>query len=220
MTAYKKLIKPNNHKSHKDENKKAKWGEVLDKAWQIRSFEIEMFWKRSTYFSVLVGALFIAYYTIDKNELLKALIAILGFLASCTWFLSNKGSKFWQENWELHIDQIEKESNSNKIHSVVLNRLDKLWGLDAASYSVSKLNTLFSLIVCFSWLFVIANSLFPLDFIIIHQAKVVIGLVIIGLGCVLYYGKSKIKKSYNQSSMLPDGTITPMKQDIITVYHK
>lgn len=92
MTTYKDLIRPAGKESKSDQEpnddgeKKHDWSEVLKRAWEIRNFEIELFWKRSTYFSVLVGALFIAYYTLEKGdntlELLKELIAfrVFGFL--------------------------------------------------------------------------------------------------------------------------------------------
>jgi hypothetical protein len=201
-----------------------KWDEVLEKAWKIRSFEIELFWKRSTYFSVLVGALFIAYYTLESGnkspELLKALVAILGFLASCVWFFSNKGSKLWQENWELHIDTIEKLSNSNKLHSAVLNKSGNWWNFDAASYSVSKLNTLCSVGVCFSWLLVMTTHVLTAEFRDNDQDWIVIGLTGIGCGFVSLGCKSTVTKSSNTLSMSPDGTLTPTKQSAITVYHK
>ncbi|MDA0782887.1 MAG: hypothetical protein O2970_11945 [Proteobacteria bacterium] len=221
---YTGLISPKTLDSQDD-----KWDESLKRAWHVRDFEIELFWKRSTYFSVLVGALFIAYYTLVDNqsegakesiEIYKLIISLLGFIASLVWFLSNKGSKFWQENWELHIDMIEKMSICNKIHSVVLNKSDKCWDLGAASYSVSRLNTLFSLIVCLGWFLVIIFLLLPIELINSYQKWIGFFLVIISIPLVLWGGKSKIKKSYNKSSMLSDGTIIPAKQDIITVYHK
>ena len=139
------------------------WKNTLSKAWEIRNFEIDLFWKRTGYFSVLVGALFIAYYTIvgqsssaNNQEFYKIIISFLGFMASLVWFLSNKGSKFWQENWELHIDCIEKLSKQNKIHSLVLSKNNKrLDLLGAYEFSVSKLNTLFSFIVSLAWLVIL-----------------------------------------------------------------
>jgi hypothetical protein len=150
---YKNLINPTSQDSED-------WKNTLSKAWEIRNFEIDLFWKRTGYFSVLVGALFIAYYTIvgqnsptNNQEFYKIIISFLGFMASLVWFLSNKGSKFWQENWELHIDYIEKISEQNKIHSLVLSKNNKrLDLLGAYEFSVSKLNTLFSFIVSLAWL--------------------------------------------------------------------
>jgi len=169
---YKDLIKPKLQTTKKDTTSNGSnsddWTAALNKAWEIRNFEIELFWKRTAYFSVLVGALFIAYYTIlgkdsssDNAEFYKIIISFLGFVASLVWFLSNKGSKFWQENWELHIDYIEKISKQNKIHSLVLSRINKKSDLlGACEFSVSKLNTLFSYIVSLAWLVILICNIF------------------------------------------------------------
>ena len=157
MDSYKNLtkLKHNSNSETDDRN------EALKRAWLVRDFEIELFWKRTTYFSVLVGSLFIALYKTsnggdDSGLFSQFLISVLGFIASLIWFLSNKGSKFWQENWELHIDQIEKDIGKNKLHSLILyRRSNKLFSLGGDSFSVSKLNTLFSLIVCISWFFIL-----------------------------------------------------------------
>ena len=145
-----------------DENK---WADVLERAWTIRTFEIDTSWKRTNYFSIMVGALFIGYYTITKNDnannyfsndpsfFVTILITLLGFIASLTWFFVNKGSKFWQENWEINIDEIESATKHNKVHSNVFtkNKYSAFHPTKTYPFSVSKLNMIFSAIVTISW---------------------------------------------------------------------
>ena len=34
-------------------------------------------------------------------------LACVGLIFSLAWFLTNRGSKYWQENWENHVDMLE-----------------------------------------------------------------------------------------------------------------
>lgn len=116
--------------------------DLLKKAWEIRNFEIEFFWKRTTYFSAIVGAFLVAFFKIEQDN--KYFIVFLGCVSSFVWFLSNLGSKFWQSNWERHIDLLEKETQSGDIYQVVL-------GDRFGAFSVSKLSMSFSVIAFISW---------------------------------------------------------------------
>lgn len=78
---------------------------------RTREFEIELFWKRSALFWTFVAATFTGYIAIlslaKADYRLLLLIAILGWIFSLVWHFVSRGSKFWQENWEMHIDQLE-----------------------------------------------------------------------------------------------------------------
>ena len=88
---------------------------ALESAEKNRSFEIELYWKRSAYFWTFVGLAFAGYGALqlkDKTcnnsiENLEFLLSNLGFIASLAWFQVNRGSKFWQENWEAQVEQLE-----------------------------------------------------------------------------------------------------------------
>jgi len=74
----------------------------LEKAIELRNFEIDNFWKRGWFFGALLIALFAAYYTLKKGGLPNwALCAsLVVFLVSFVQGLMNRGSKYWQERWE------------------------------------------------------------------------------------------------------------------------
>tara|TARA_R110000850_G_scaffold792_2_gene4616 strand:+ start:1706 stop:2248 length:543 start_codon:yes stop_codon:yes gene_type:complete len=77
----------------------------LDIALENRAFEIQLFWQRSNYFLVLITALGIGAIAVDAN-LLALLITVFGTIASFLWFRTNLGSRFWQESWEVEVNEL------------------------------------------------------------------------------------------------------------------
>lgn len=140
-----------------DKSKKA-----LEYALDIRKFEIELYWKRTNYFWVLIAAAFAGYFVIaDKGEhFLLLVIACLGFVISLGWYLVNRGSKYWQQNWERHVDSLEEE-HIGPLYKTVLDKRSfyflKFWS--GYPYSVSKINQLISLFVTIIWFGLIIRSL-------------------------------------------------------------
>ncbi|EJL27031.1 hypothetical protein [Brevibacillus sp. BC25] len=108
------LLDSENRKYKRDE----KQLEALKMALDIRKFEIDMYWKRATYFWTFIGASFAGYFVLINGNVNAAerlhwghilIVSILGFLFSFSWFLVNRGSKFWQNNWERHVDYLEDD---------------------------------------------------------------------------------------------------------------
>lgn len=116
---------------------------ALTRAHELRSFEIEHYWKRATYFWAFQAAIFATFGLIvragDAGPL-PAFVSALGVLTAIANWLSAEGSKFWQQNWEAHIDMLEDEFEG---------RLHKTISVPNAglSYSVSRINL--SLAFCF-----------------------------------------------------------------------
>jgi len=96
-------------KDEKSDLLKAAFAQVAD----IRKFEIELYWKRSTYFWALIAVAFAGYFAIlaaDKipnKFFLSLVVACIGIVFTYAWHLANRGSKYWQENWENHLDLLE-----------------------------------------------------------------------------------------------------------------
>lgn len=137
-------------KDNKEKHKNA-----LDRAWKNRDFEIEMYWKRATYFWVFLATTFAGYFalqTVDQTkvvdqrglDILNIVVICLGVCFSFSWILVNRGSKKWQENWEAHIDMLE-DGITGPIYKTVLHKK----GYD---YSVSKINLYVSYFVFGIWL--------------------------------------------------------------------
>ncbi len=130
--------------------------EALERAWKNRDFEIELYWKRATYFWAFIGATFAGYFIVLNNpkdvsaNYPELVLAIMGFIFSLAWYLVNRGSKKWQENWENHIDMLEDEI-TGPIYKTVLNR---------NAPSVSRVNMTVSLFVTLLWGFFIFHYFF------------------------------------------------------------
>ena len=75
---------------------------ALEHALDIRKFEIDLYWKRATYFWAFIGATFAGYGAVQASSLssktdLSVVLSCLGIVFSFGWFCANKGSKQWQE---------------------------------------------------------------------------------------------------------------------------
>jgi hypothetical protein len=137
---------------------------ALERAHDTRKFEIELYWKRATYFWAFNTVIFAGYFAVSNkdnasNDLLFA-INCLGFLFSSGWYLANRGSKFWQLNWETHVDLLE-DKVTGPLYKTTLDppqfRFSNLTGPYA--FSVSRLNTVLSAYVVTIWIFLGIRSL-------------------------------------------------------------
>jgi Na+/melibiose symporter-like transporter len=129
-------------------------------ALQTRQFEIELYWKRATYFWTLIAASFAGYFALasaDKSGThpgLLSLVSCIGLVLSTGWYLVNRGSKYWQQNWESHVDALEDEFAGPlyKTTRTIANEEFCWWKPhDGYPFSVSKVNQLISLFVALVW---------------------------------------------------------------------
>lgn len=148
---------------------KGKLEEVFKIALDTRKFEIELYWKRTGYFVLFIGAVFVGYYNIIntaeegiskyQNEWLLLLLPALGFLLSLLWYMANRGSKFWQENWEAHIEELCTHLGV-PIFSIIKSREHSIRNLmQEYPFSVSKVNQMVSLIITFAWLLMLCKEI-------------------------------------------------------------
>ncbi len=110
-----------------------------------RKFEIEMYWKRATYFWAFIASAFVGYVTLlEKGLDYPAFIIICtGFILSCAWHFTNLGSKSWQRHWEKHLDLLE-DPFVGPLYKTIY---------PTSTFSVSKINTIVSFVFCIIWLF-------------------------------------------------------------------
>lgn len=128
-----------------------------------------MYWKRTAYFVLFISAVFIGYYNIIQTddsiirtyqkEWLLLLLAALGFLLSLLWYIANRGSKFWQENWEAHIEELSTEIGVPIFGIIKIHRDTKLNFMGLYPFSVSRINQMASLIITFSWLIILFKEM-------------------------------------------------------------
>jgi hypothetical protein len=146
---------------------KEKLQSALNRAYEQRTFEIEHYWKRATYFWGFQIAIFATFGLVwkEQNDLggrgMLIALTIIGLLTAVANLLSSQGSKFWQQNWENHIDMLEDRLEGRLYKTVWLDG-------ERVSFSVSRINSMLN--ICFvafwvfalayiSWRFLIAHSL-------------------------------------------------------------
>ena len=149
---------------------------ALARAHEIRKFEIDLYWKRATYFWTLIAATLVGFVAVQTSSVVSSrtdmsvLLANLGIVFSFGWLCVNRGSKFWQENWEFHLDMLEDKIDG-PLYKVVISRPDpdrREWVphllAGPTKFSVSKINQLISLSVTLMWLCLLCYSLPPFRF--------------------------------------------------------
>lgn len=120
---------------------------------QNRQFEIDLFWKRSLFFWGFIGAAFVGIGALKYEQpALSLLVSSFGFVCSLCWTLANRGSKFWQEQWESKIENVEADVTGPLFQKIEPTQR-KGW-LGGQRYSVSKLAILISDYVSVIWLFI------------------------------------------------------------------
>jgi hypothetical protein len=118
---------------------KRKLKPALAAAHDIRKFEIDLYWKRANYFWLLQAAIFTALgfmwhgEAADAAGLVPLGLTSLGLLTAIASWFAAEGSKFWQENWERHIDFLEDNQG------VILHKTAWVGG-DGIRWSVSGTN--------------------------------------------------------------------------------
>ncbi|HDZ9329910.1 TPA: hypothetical protein RUZ39_003857 [Vibrio cholerae] len=118
---------------------------ALDYALDIRKFEIELYWKRATYFWALIAVAFAGFFAvlgaekIKEREFYSFIIANIGMVFTWSWFLVNRGSKFWQENWENHVNLLE-DAVIGPLYKTTLHRPSSLPVSESQGSCCHKLN--------------------------------------------------------------------------------
>jgi hypothetical protein len=192
---------------------KGKEKEALEHALETRKFEIELYWKRATYFWTFIAAALAAYGLIraskdigaSEKTHLSVLVSVLGFVFSFAWQAVNRGSKHWQENWENHVAILEDEV-IGPLYKTVSGRprspnvsewiADLLTG--PRNYSVSKINQLVSFFVTSIWLLLMWNALPPFDTSVGFEGVDWFLVVVIALGALAFGAMySRFGRSHN-----------------------
>ena len=139
---------------------------ALKTALDVRKFEIELYWKRTTYFWAFIAAALVAYCETARiadagrsGHLLQELFACAGLVFSYAWLKMNQGSKFWQTNWEAHVDFLEDEIQGPLYKVIAESRKESARFLGARAYSVSRVNQFISLFVVCIWIVLLVASM-------------------------------------------------------------
>lgn len=150
---------------------KGKEREAFKHAIEARKFEIQMYWTRTAYFWTLSAAALTGFFVVSdkKPKIDSFVISCIGIILSIGWALANKGSKYWHENWENHVQMLE-DVVIGPLHKTHLYRGPEPFRLrydwvsqvltGPSGFSVSKINSIFSWFFVFIWLF-LAYTVIP-----------------------------------------------------------
>ncbi len=174
---------------------KNKEQKMYDVALATRNFEIELFWKRSVFFWGFIASAFIGYATAIKNSpSLALLIACFGLVCSVAWSLVNRGSKYWQENWETIVAEIEDDITGSLFKKRGKQQNKGFW-LSSRKFSVSKVTIALSDFTVIFWLCVMGYHLLKVfnltTWVSLTVATVLIILISLIFSCIMIWsGKS------------------------------
>jgi hypothetical protein len=191
-----KIENPTKYKAIFNKNKE----KALDYALDIRKFEIDLYWKRATYFWTFIGVAFAGYFALLAAKGIPQeaifLVTCLGFIFTFSWYLVNRGSKFWQNNWERHVDMLEDEIIGPLYKTAINMKYPKLhYPFDEYPFSVSKINQIISFFLCLVWIFLGSSSIstiFHFKEPIKHFNLILIGAITVAfIIVVLIFGKSQ-----------------------------
>ncbi|MEY3787241.1 MAG: hypothetical protein RLZ75_1448 [Pseudomonadota bacterium] len=216
----KQQLNLDDYKNKLNFNDKEKVGKALNLALDTRKFEIDLYWKRATYFWTFIATTFGGYGFLafkingssDNNLWLLLIVSCLGFIFSVAWYLVNRGSKFWQNNWEIQVALLEDEVIGSLYKIIAESATEdkkylKHFLTAPAAYSVSKINQILSVFISFFWMLLICNNIY-LIFLTpskIGLFEIIILLITFGaFYCLLRYGKSE---NYKAKIILSENSI-------------
>ncbi len=149
---------------------------------QARNFHYEQFTRWSSYFYVIIGALFVGYYSIaESSDVLKWVFLCLGYLISVANFLSVKGYIYWWQHWNLLLAAFEKRLVANNKDNATTEAEE--WPGNETVYSV------------FADVYKLDHPTNPLNGSRISTSKValfVAGIIVLGWSILISYKISTI----------------------------
>lgn len=99
-----------------------------DRLIKARNYHYDNLNKWLMTFYVIIGALFIALYTLHTGKAshrhMELCVAIVGYIVSIAAWLSGKGYYYWETNWIMliqHFEQVNFDCNDDKAYSVFAN---------------------------------------------------------------------------------------------------
>ena len=158
---------------------------AFEKAWEIRNFEIEMYWKRASYFWAFIASAFVGYFALVSSSNYRLqdhfnhaevfFVICIGFILSVAWLLTNIGSKSWQRHWEVHVDLLE-DNFTGPLYKTVYSK---------KTFSVSKINEIVSAVIVGVWVLLAVKFLFDQKLVNVRNVRVNWFVVGSSVGCLL-----------------------------------
>ncbi len=135
---------------------------ALKEAMEARKLEVDLYWRRASYFWTLSTVAFTGFFALQASE--KAPPASLvtvscsGFLFALAWLLASRGAKHWLANWEAQVEMLE-DSKIGPLFKTNIKAAGSIWNPFASyPFSVTKINQLLSLFLTVVWIVLIVQS--------------------------------------------------------------
>lgn len=133
---------------------------LYETATDERKLELDLFWKRSTFFWAFIASSFVAYAALKDDITLRLFVASFGLICSLAWTLANRGSKYWYEMWEKKVEAAQNDVIGQNIYEKTYsaNHPGRAWS--GKRYSVSRLAIGLSdfTVIIWSMLFIITAT--------------------------------------------------------------
>ena len=133
---------------------RAKLELLFETVTDTRKLEIGLFWQRALFFWGFIASAFVGYATLNRygSRRLALAVACFGFVCSFAWSLANRGSKYWQENWEARAKNLDVAVLGKAVFGVPEKEPTGLgWWLRPRRFSVSRLATALSDFTVLMW---------------------------------------------------------------------
>lgn len=158
-----KILKMEEKTNEMEKNSPLENLKLFDKIIEMRKFEIENFWKRTLFFWGIIAIIYAGYFKADISDEFKIIIPLLGLLFNIIFSLSTRGSKYWQEHWEMMAFDYEKEHDFQlflKDQQYQIAENNKSCFTRPYRFSVSKLTMLLGDLSVIIWLILWVKELY------------------------------------------------------------
>ncbi len=205
--------------------------EVFKQIVDIRKFEIELYWKRTYFFWTIIASIIAGYFLAlskadNSSNSLKILFSLanLGLIFSIGWYFVNRGSKYWQVNWEKHMDTIEDDV-IGPLYKTMINKehyrkqFFKL--VSPFPFSVSKINQILNLVLVCFWsliLFDFSRDNLRVDFCCLNNYftfySLTIIMTVIAILSLFTFGQTEINFFFKKEKQSKDTAINFEKRGL------
>ena len=128
---------------------------MYDRAIEAYRHHVDRYQVWMNFYALITGAMFIAYYSMDRDTLPRILTLIVGYISSVCWLASFLGYYAWLKNWiqilMYYENRVSHNHKKNRVYSLVYKKV-----LEKHGFSTQKITRIFIITVCIAWLVLIA----------------------------------------------------------------
>lgn|GEM_PF-5762938 len=207
-----------------DEGARQKRQCALQIAHDLRKYEIDLLWRRSTYLwgfqivafagiAALTSALFSDADQLDPQGIglhslfVALLICCFGLGTSLMWFFTARASRIWFYNWEKHIDLLEDEFSGSLYKTLFFRRDERIYSLTGINEAATTLTIIFWIVL------LLACVLLSTQLANLFHMSAILGtsffIVAIGAACFFRLAPSRAKDSMRKLD-----NILPMQEGV------